>query len=1186
MLGQKKNKLPQVLGKDGAINKKTDVLTILDPNQPKERLASMVLINPKPELNLDLTKQELAEIQNRRHHKEEPEESLADALNKYKKLLKDEKNSSSKLTPNVEKDEKEFTSSQDEFYGHEDKKFNKEHDDKNGFPPHEENGEKENKANGDGSNIQSVGNYNSSHSSDSNELINNNKGPLAYQGNHESNAKDEETKASMDSEKETQKESTDKEAEKEKENKKPTTKGKEKKKGKNFKGEESKFKPKFIPQTKSESPSAPTTNDGEMKKITDKTSSDKPGVLSQTMEYHSGNGKEHVDEHPQHQVDYDKMFDGGKLQNKMKNRKNRFFDEKLYQQQEQHQQTENTSKLIASAYDLNGDSNNHWNSGTLSPMASEGFFPEDLGLTPINDQYETAAVVSGSEEQNANRILPSSGEMTITSSVTAASTKTDIAPPAPKSDDKIMGLLGEIEQAAQQTAQMAQEELKKINDGGDKTATDVPGVVSKRVLEIKSKKIDALLSSLHSAKGRELQKKNPKLEVEATQLKDVIKTLGDLVSSKSSKHNRETNEIEARNSFRRDIKNKDQRRSKSLLEFNPVKVIKSKIEVFSNKTNVLKDPKALKYRSFIKSFEEHLEDMTTLAGRSNNIKNKKMASQKHEINHMFHIKASDNVTSFPYNLPFATGHAPSPIIPSSKHGPVHPFKDLSVAHLSPWLHSPTDFPLRHAQDDIQISDMQVQDILLQPEPIIGPARSNTNAKPSVGYSNNKKYQNQIQPRHEISPSSRKGYSDLGNVVLEDTDTFADSLSPLVNDEHQQFGDQDQTYEEGETFPETNLLDAPSETSILKQDVSFDDFPPVNYLTDLSPSSPANRHVMGPSAPKNPVLIVSSSKNVSLSHNEVIDKDSGSKTSPQPKETKQNGAQGKTFDHLNLNTLTKKTHTPPKVTSPKPPSLPEMVPMHQFASKPFGHLKPIRPRPDFKKRPLMKDHKSKDATRLMKHVKKKSEVKKTPTSSLSTTTHQKTQKQQHSPAPNSRKRPTGKTKRKSKVKSKMTGTTSMSAKRKKPISPSVPVTKQLLKNQRTGLMKRKNSTTATTTNNNNKNNNNNNNNSTTTTDAATATAKNTVPKASSSSANKSIEYNQSLSIVSKGRSVHFRTSPEDSKTLMNGIVQKKGKIDVRRKVAVTKESDFPKIFQTANFSLNDLPLLTKGRSYVLTTEEKG
>ena len=68
--------------------KKTDVVTVLDPKQPKERLASMVLVNPKPELNLDLTKQELAEIQNRRHHKEEPEESLSDALDKYKKLLK------------------------------------------------------------------------------------------------------------------------------------------------------------------------------------------------------------------------------------------------------------------------------------------------------------------------------------------------------------------------------------------------------------------------------------------------------------------------------------------------------------------------------------------------------------------------------------------------------------------------------------------------------------------------------------------------------------------------------------------------------------------------------------------------------------------------------------------------------------------------------------------------------------------------------------------------------------------------------------------------------------------------------------------------------------------------------------------------------------------------------------------
>ena len=52
---------------------------------------------------------------------------------------------------------------------------------------------------------------------------------------------------------------------------------------------------------------------------------------------------------------------------------------------------------------------------------------------------------------------------------------------------------------------MAQEELKKMNDGDNNNKEDhdvVPFAASKRVLEIKSKKIDELLNSLHSSKNK------------------------------------------------------------------------------------------------------------------------------------------------------------------------------------------------------------------------------------------------------------------------------------------------------------------------------------------------------------------------------------------------------------------------------------------------------------------------------------------------------------------------------------------------------------------------------------------------------------------------------------------------------------------------------------------------------------
>ena len=1250
LLGQKKDELPHGEAADvGDVTvKKTDVLTVLDPKQPKERLASMVLINPKPELNLDLTKQELAEIQNRRHHKEEPE-SLADAVDKYKKLLKDEKSgkaSYSKLTSSEANASggKEFKSSQDEFYGThgEDKQHHHSDDYKNGFTPYQQQeGESQfqhdyNNYNnneygyGDSSknnnNLQSAdGNsYNSSsHSEDSNEASSDgHKTPLLEKINHESNAKDEETKAALTEEDEGSKGSSKEDKplkeESENKNKQSNNKGKEeKKKGKNFKGEESKFKPKFIPQTKSESPSAPitsgTSTSEDMKKITDKTSSDKPGVVSQTMEYHSGNGKEHVDEHPKHQVDYDKMFNGGKLQDKVKNSKNGFFDKKLYQgknEDGQQEQTEDdTSQLIANTFDttntnnnINTKSNEHWNSGTLSPMASEGFFPEDLGLTPINDQYENndamsnafnTGLSSSSSSDEMNNIGPQS--MAITSSLSAppvssvSAMKADIATPSiqvavpPKSDDKIMGLLGEIEQAAQQTAHMAQEELKKINDGGEHSPADVSSTLaSKRMLDIKSKKIDALLNSLHSAKGKELEKQNPKLEMEANQLKGVISTLGNLFSSKSAIIDKENNNKEAkdvaegkkraRSSYRREIKKKDQRWGKSLLEFHPTKVAKSKIEALSNKTKLfIRDPKTQKYQSFIKSFEARLEGMTTLAkrtggGKGTSIKNKKkFASQKHEINHLFTIKASDNVTSFPFTLPFATSHAPSPIVPSPKHGPVHPFRDLSVAHLSPWLHdgsSPSDFqPLRHnTQDDVRMSDMQVQDILLQPEPIIGPARSNTNAKPSVQYNN--KYQKNIQPRQQIL----KGINDIDDGVLEDIERYTNGQPPLTsfNDEHREFNvNEDQSYiGEASLPPEISMLDTlpqPSELSgvkhpdLVKQGVSLDDFPPVNDVSDLpASSSPTDMHAMVQTAPKNPILMVSQTGHVAPSHDEVIDKSLGKNASPVAAEKERKDADGKKFDHLNLNTLTRKTHTPSKIALPKPPALPEMTPMHHFNATPFGHLKPIRARPDFKRRPLIKDRKSKDATRLMKHVKKKSEVK----NDASTKSPEAANVNKKSKAMKHNKM------RKTKIKSKQNES----------LKHSNIINNGNNKNQTVVDFTKQNKQNSTIT---------------TATNASTVTVG--TKKSSSSSSKKSgTDNNQSMTIFSKGRSIRFKTSAEDSKSLMNGIAaQKKGKIgDVRHNIAVPKVTDFPMVFKIADFSLNDLPMLAKGRSYVLTSEDKG
>ena len=366
------------------------------------------------------------------------------------------------------------------------------------------------------------------------------------------------------------------------------------------------------------------------------------------------------------------------------------------------------------------------------------------------------------------------------------------------------------------------------------------------------------------------------------------------------------------NTFRRDITKKDQKHTssnaksaKSLLDFHPVKVAKSKIEELlslskninsNNKATLYKiDPRQMKYQSFLKSFEAHLEGMNTLSSnarkRNSNTRTGKSAGQKHqEIT--YHIKASDNVTSFPYNLPFATQHSPSPVIPSPKHGPVHPFRDLSVAHLSPWLHSAPssgvmtgDFPVGHTSphDDVRMSDQQVQDILLQPEPIIGPARSNTNLKPSVVTGNTKgSHQNTVQPRHQIQSASLRGY-DIGDVIREvggfPADVTADiNAGPISSrlssfgDErlHQLFGGEEASspYSVEEQLlesdaispPETNLMDAPiAPDNLVKPEVRFSDLPPsvVNAVSDLPINGVdvTGTHVMGPVGQKNPVVMV-------------------------------------------------------------------------------------------------------------------------------------------------------------------------------------------------------------------------------------------------------------------------------------------------------------------------------------------
>ncbi|XP_066925026.1 uncharacterized protein [Clytia hemisphaerica] len=1201
LLSQKKDELPTPSSSESR-EKKTDVVTVLDPKNPKEHLASMVLINPKPELNLDLTKEEVSEINNRRHHQEDdPTESLSDALEKYKKLVKegyaDDMEVKNETSTHHEKvgEEKGFTSSQDEFYGANEREENqhalphkekeKEHEiefktSKDEKFRHEEEA-KEHSVNFHPDEKEDNGKFQHGESQGS-------KG-YHHEGESKENSKEEdigekdEASKLMDKE-EKNEEKIEKMEKEESEGKKEQNK-KGKKEGKNYKVEASKFKPKFIPQTKSESPK-PSPTEGQhhedgLKTVSDEKSSSKPGELEQTVEYHSGNGgSEHVSQHPHHKIDYQNMFQG-KLKDKAKNE---FFNERIFHQNEH---TEDERPSSHTKHTL-------WDSSTLSPLKKEGFLTEDLGLTPIRDQYESAAIF---------------GNESPTSPVT---TKTTV----PQQSGKIMNLLGEIEQAAQQTAQMAKHELKKLDEGDQ---DNVP-VASKRVLEVKSKKIDSLLNSLDGEESQQFMSGNPKLGLEAMQLQDVIQTLQNMFKPSTSE---QSNPSERRQTD-------EQHKEKSLLDFHPIKIAKSQI------ATTVKTMKKQKYQSFLKSFEEHLKDITSsklmkgLQQKQEITSSKLMKGlqqkqeitsskrteglqQKHEIDHLYHIKASDNVTSFPFNLPFATNHHPNPIIPNPKIGLTHPFRDASVAHYSPWLHPANNFPLNHGPPDIQLSDLQVQNILLQPDPIIGPSRSNTNQKPSLATSTSStETQTQVQPREKVltkqQPFTSASFQQREKVPSTNTkqSNTGDQTQPAPKETFQQRENVPQSIDEpdysdiGGEVPREGVTDgfspfgddlshhgfAPighADPSIARQQ-GFGNFPPVNDVSDLPTQSMIEQQpISGDVGPKNPVLMVSSSGNVAPSHNEVIDKNVHA-----PK------TEGGKFAHLNLNTLTRKTHTPIVMATPRPPSLPEIPPMRQFSSMvPFGHLKPLRARPDIKRRPLMKDHKSKDATRLIKHVKKKNEIKQRPTSKRQTPPKSKpSTKQKHTPTSN--KKPT-KTKKRGKkatraktrstpsrtklsTKSNINSTKIQTFNTSNHTSTKLPKTNQTVKNN-SALIKPENSTNTkldpTTTHQN-----------TTTTTTTSKNVNETRSHANTTSpSKKSIDYNKPLSIYSHGRSIHFKTSPEVSEVLMNGIVQKKGVIDSRVK-DTKRENDFPMIFNIADFNLNDLPMLTKGRSYVLTSNEKG
>jgi len=1211
LLGRKKNGVPTAQTVEITGTKKTNVVTILDPKTPKEHLASMVLINPKPELNLDLTKQEVNEINNRREHNnkdDRPSESLSEALAKYKQLLKDTDDrtvtrktpigddgnatdtgtvggshtsggetqsnemSPGEATPDVEKptkelsaadvvspieptpsssnkisskgvdegpvaaadvdtggtaipekellssssnespvkeiastynpktkENKEFTTSPDEYYENTDTKYSPSED-----------GEHDKGAKLSGN----LDNFKAGVTPDI---------PLEFNPSKENDKEDK--KAESLPQKQKQKQKQKEKLLKQYKEEKPA---KVKKGGKQFKLENSKFKPKFIPVTKSSSPNekqdiedgeiTKDREDGELKKITDETTSERPGALSQTVEFHSGNGKEHVSEHPQQAVDYDKMF-FGKIQEKVKNGKNGFFNQKIMP----------GKPLSSPSSSSSSKENGHLRqTQTLITQNDQGFLPEDLGLTPIRDQYES---VSELDDHQSSSSSSSSVEEHLKTA--KAVTKMNI----PKQQNhKIINLLGAIEQVAKQTASMAQNELRRIDQGQQ---GDLP-VASKRILEVKSKKINVLLNSLNGEEDKD------KLGMETRQLQNVIRTLGDVFSQIPAKKKALT--AQRKSSMKNTITidgyqipyiseiadNPKSDKKKSLLDFHPIKIVKSKITSngagrHGNKTNNAKDHKI---RSFLKAFEEHLEDITSFKKSSLNkaklSKAKKQAWQKPtskqhiELNHLYRAKAADNVTSFPFQLPFATAHSPNPILPS----PVVD-SDINIPHLvsqqgqlgyTRWS-ADEDYHSNHLPfNPIHENNARIDRVLLNPEPIIGPSRSNVedpDQEPPITAMGN-----QQQPYATYVPGSSQSRQDIPDIAYTGDgdnqqvmggDNRYDDEEPYNH--NQVMSDVEQTFEE-----QPEGLPTLPDNSVVKQAHAFDDISPV--VNDISDPVPSNMNVpavvgsvggvaggVGVLA-KNPVLSVSLSGKVAESHDETIDK-GVEKPSPAKPEVGR-------FSHLNLNTLSRKNQAPQRyMPTPKPPGLPNIKPMEQFAT--FNHgLKPLRARINMKKRPLMKDRKSKDSTRLIKHVKKKNNIK-----------HAAPKVQPNHPPS-----------KKTKIKKKPIKETHIISLSSKP--------KHFTKTEK-------------------------------------GTAKQDIPTVSSA-AKKSIDYNQPLSIFARGRSIHFKTPPAISKALMSGIVEKKAKIN---KKSPSLSADFPMVVSVANFTLDELPLLTKGRSYVLTSSgEKG
>ena len=423
--------------------------------------------------------------------------------------------------------------------------------------------------------------------------------------------------------------------------------------------------------------------------------------------------------------------------------------------------------------------------------------------------------------------------------------------------------------------------------------------------------------------------------------------------------------------------------------------------------------------------------------------------------------------------------------------------------------------------------------MLNPDPIIGPSRSNvenTDQTPTHDEADSQQPQRSFiaygagnsQERQDIPDIAYGGSGgDDDQQVLGGTDSrFGNEEPPYI---HGQLGNyNEQTFDE-QPEPLGELNPVPDNT-VAKQPSAFDGLTPaVNDISDpVSPNINAptlfNGAVGGANLgegvgllAKNPVVSVSSTGKVAETHDETIDKGAATPA-------KQAKPEAGNFAHLNLNTLSRKNHAPQHyMPTPKPPGLPDMKPMEQFAS--FNHgLKPLRPHVDMKKRPLMKDRKSKDSTRLIKHVKKKTDIK------------------HPAPKTQSNRQPT----KKAKIKKKPTKEIHT-----KSTSPTKP--KHFTKTEK-GVVKQN------------------------------------IPVVSSS-AKKSIDYNQPLSIFARGRSIHFKTPPAISKALMNGIVEKKTKIN--KKTSPSLSSDFPMVVSVANFTLDELPLLTKGRSYVLTSSgEKG